>query len=171
MTDTMKKILVIASVVASVAIVILLSYFVFRQQPSPSASQILERVNFEGADRKVQSDDGLIWETASGNVRINNIFKDKTLTSTGELVLAQTDSYSIVYKSEGDFIEVLISEPLKQSRLEAHQRLSQLLGVTTEICKLPIEVYSKSADADLFRPGDQINYGLDGCEGAIEINE
>ncbi|HAG27171.1 TPA: hypothetical protein DCG61_00090 [Patescibacteria group bacterium] len=164
-----KKYILIGAIILSLSVVLILVYLFFRSTSTVGSLQV---ANFEGADVKEQSDSGIVWNTSSGPVRINNIFENIIRQDEEVMVLRSATEFSISYVIQGDFIEViLLSQPYSGSRAKAEQVLGNLLGAGSEICKLPIEVYTQTEIADEFRPGGEINYGLSTCPGAVNIGD
>lgn len=164
-----KKYIVIGAILLGLLIILTLVYFAFGPN---TRLDPLQSVNFEGADIKEEIDSGMVWNTAEGPVRMNNIFKGKNLDGNEDLVLSTTSEFTISYIFSGDFIEVILqSEPYSEVRIKAERALSDILGAGTDICKLPIEVYTLSEINDEFRPGGETDYGLSSCSDAINFTQ
>lgn len=165
MTDIQKKYITISAIVIALLIVGGLVYFAL-SVTKPSGS--LEMANFPGADKKTATDGVMYWKTPTGEVKMNNIFSGHDYAAGQDIAILTTVDFEASYRYSGDFIEVTLqTEPYSSSLLKAQTALVQLLGAGSDICKLPIEVYSKDSVEDQFRPDSGVDYGLPMCSRTI----
>ncbi|MFH0930209.1 MAG: hypothetical protein V1814_03080 [Candidatus Moraniibacteriota bacterium] len=114
------------------------------------------------------SEGKIIYNTASGNVTLNNFAKNSEIADNGIVYPVDKKNYNIGYNSTSKefIITLLVNSNIENTRKEAEADLLTSLGISKEdACKLKVFLYVSAAITT--DKSQSQNHGLFFCPGSI----